>query len=80
MTNTITLHARKPSTGHLQPVEIALGETYRVTDLAVKSKIPTREIHHLFYALEQANDKYDVFWGVADDGYTDTVRIEKRLI
>ena len=53
-----------------------LDRTERVTDLASKNRIHVRTCYAILYEIEQRGD-YQVMWGFADDGYTDTVRISR---
>ena len=49
----------------------------RVTDLALKNRIPARTCYAILYEIEQRGD-FDFTWGVADDGYSDTVLISRK--
>ena len=53
-----------------------LNKTERVTHLALKNRIPARTCYAILYEIEQRGD-FHVTWGVADDGYSDTVRISR---
>ena len=49
----------------------------RVTDLALKNRIPARTCYAILHEIEKRGD-YQVTWGVADDGYSNTVRISRK--
>ena len=53
-----------------------LDKTERVTHLASKNRIPVQTCYAILHEIEQRGD-YEVSWGLADDGYTDTVRISR---
>ena len=55
-----------------------LDKTQRITDLALKNRIPTRTCYAILYEIEKRVD-LQITWGLADDGYTDTVRISRIL-
>ena len=48
----------------------------RVTHLALKNRIRAQTCYAILYEIEQRGD-YEVTWGLADDGYTNTVRISR---
>ena len=54
-----------------------LDKTERVTHLAAKNRIRPRTCYVILHEIEQRDD-YKVTWGLADDGYSDTVRISRR--
>ena len=54
-----------------------LNKTERVTHLASKNRIRPRMCYAILYEIEQRGD-FQVTWGFADDGYSDTVRISRR--
>ena len=54
-----------------------LNKTERVTHLALKNRIDTRTCYAILHEIERRGD-YEVTWGLADDGYTDTVRISRN--
>ena len=54
-----------------------LNKTERVTHLASQNRIHLRTCYAILYEIEQRGD-YEVTWGFADDGYSDTVRISRR--
>ena len=51
-------------------------KTERITHLALKNRINTRTCYAILHEIEKRGD-YDITWGIADDGYTDTVRISR---
>ena len=53
-----------------------LDKTQRVTHLASKNRIPVQTCYAILHEIEVRGD-YQIIWGVADDGYTDTVRISR---
>ena len=53
-----------------------LNKTERVTHLASKNRIPVQTCYAILHEIEARGD-YEVSWGVADDGYSDTVRISR---
>ena len=53
-----------------------LNKTERITHLALKNRIPDETCYAILYEIERRGD-YAVSWGVADDGYSDTVRISR---
>ena len=53
-----------------------LNKTERVTHLASKNRIPVQTCYAILYEIEQRGD-YQVMWGFADNGYSDTVRISR---
>ena len=53
-----------------------LDKTERVTHLAAKNRIRPRTCYAILYEIEQRGD-FHVTWGLADDGYADTVRISR---
>ena len=53
-----------------------LDKTERVTHLAAKNRIRPRTCYAILYEIEQRGD-FQVIWGIADGGYTDTVRISR---
>ena len=48
----------------------------RVTHLALKNRIDLRKCYAILHEIEQHGD-FHITWGLADDGYTDTVRISR---
>ena len=48
----------------------------RVTHLASKNRIRPRTCYAILHEIEQRGD-FQVTWGFADDGYSDTVRISR---
>ena len=54
-----------------------LDKTERVTHLASKNRIPVQTCYAILYEIEWRGD-YEVSWGLADDGYSDTVRISRK--
>ena len=53
-----------------------LNRAERVTHLASKNRIPDDTCYAILYEIEARGD-YEVTWGLADDGYSDTVRISR---
>lgn len=53
-----------------------LDKTERVTHLASKNQIPVQTCYAILHEIEQRGD-FQVTWGFADDGYSDTVRISQ---
>lgn len=53
-----------------------LNKNERVTHLAAKNRIRPRTCYAILYEIEQRGD-FHVTWGVADNGYSDTVRISR---
>ena len=53
-----------------------LNKTERVTHLASQNRIHLRTCYAILYEIERRGD-YEVTWGLADDGYSDTVRITR---
>ena len=54
-----------------------LDKTERITHLASKNRIRVDTCYAILHEIE-AREDYDVTWGLADDGYSDTVRISRR--
>ena len=55
-----------------------LDKTERVTHLASKNRIPVQKCYVILHEIEARGD-YEVSWGLADDGYSDTVRISRAI-
>ena len=53
-----------------------LNKTECITHLASKNRIPVQTCYAILYEIEQRGD-FQVTWGLADDGYSDTVRISR---
>ena len=53
-----------------------LNKTERVIHLASQNRIHLRTCYAILYEIEQRGD-FKVTWGIADDGYTDTVWISR---
>ena len=51
-----------------------LDKTERVTHLVSKNRIPVQTCYTILHEIEARGD-YDITWGLADDGYSNTVRI-----
>ena len=49
----------------------------RVTHLASKNRIRPWTCYAILYEIEQRGD-FQVTWGFADDGYSDTVQISRK--
>ena len=62
------------TTNYLIYAEIDTPE--RVTHLALKNRISARTCYAILHEIEKRGD-FQITWGVADDGYTDTVRISR---
>lgn len=54
-----------------------LDKTERVTHLASKNRISVQTCYAILHEIEACED-FQITWGVADDGYSDTVRISQR--
>ena len=54
-----------------------IDKTERVTHLALKNRISVRTCYAILHEIEQRGD-FQITWGVADDGYTNTVRISRK--
>ena len=55
-----------------------LDKIERVTHLASKNRIPVQTCYAILYEIEARGD-YEVSWGLADNGYSDTVRISRGV-
>ena len=53
-----------------------LDKTERVTHLALKNRIPAWTCYAILHEIEVLGD-YQITWGLADDEYSDTVRISR---
>ena len=53
-----------------------LDKAERVTHLASKNRIRPQTCYAILHEIEARGD-YEVSWGLADDGYSDTVRITR---
>ena len=56
-----------------------LDKTERVTHLASKNRIPVQTCYAILHEIEARGD-FHITWGLADDGYTDTVRVSRTTI
>ena len=54
-----------------------LNPTERVTHLALKNRIRLHTCYAILYEIEARGD-YEVSWGLADDGDSDTVRVSQN--
>ena len=54
-----------------------LDKTECVTHLASKNRIPVQTCYAILHEIEARGD-YQITWGTADDGYSDTVRISRN--
>ena len=54
-----------------------LDKTECVTHLAAKNRIRLWTCYAILHEIEQRGD-FHITWGLADDGYSDTVRISRR--
>ena len=64
---------------HQYLIYAELNKTERVTHLASQNRIHLRMCYAILYEIEQRGD-YEITWGLADDGYSDTVRISRTTI
>ena len=62
---------------HQYLIYAELNKTERVAHLASQNRIHLRTCYTILYEIEQRGD-YEVTWGLADDGYIDTVRISRK--
>ena len=53
-----------------------LNKTERVTHLASQNRIHVQGCYAILHEIERRGD-FQVTWGLADDGYSDTVRISR---
>ena len=51
-----------------------IDKTERVTHLASKNRIPVQTCYAILHEIEKRGD-FQIIWGLADGGYTNTVRI-----
>ena len=74
-----------PKKGSMMLVKLQMGDfliyaelnkTEHVSHLALKNRIRVQTCYTILYEIEARGD-YEVSWGLADDGYTDTVRISR---
>ena len=65
-----------PDTGQYL-IYAELDKTQRVTHLALKNRIPTVQTCYAILHEIEARGDFQITWGLADDGYTDTVRISR---
>ena len=54
-----------------------LNKIERGTHLASKNRIRPQTCYAILHEIEQRGD-FQITWGLADDGYSDTVRISRR--
>ena len=54
-----------------------LDKTERITHLASKNRIRVQTCYASLHEIEARGD-YEVSWGLADDGYSDTVRVSRK--
>ena len=54
-----------------------LNKMERVTHLASKNRIPVQTCYAILHEIEARGD-LQITWGLADDGYSDTVRISRK--
>ena len=54
-----------------------LDKTERVTHLPLKNRIPARTCYAILHEIEQRGN-FHITWGLADDGYSDTVQISRK--
>ena len=53
-----------------------LDKAERVTHLALKNRILVQTCYAILHEIEARGD-FQITWGLADDGYSDTVRISR---
>ena len=53
-----------------------LDKTQRVTDLALKNRIPSQTCYAILHEIEACGDS-QITWDLADDGHSDTVRVSR---
>ena len=53
-----------------------LDKTERVTHLASKNRIPVQTCYAILHEIEQRGN-FQITWGLADGGHTNTVRISR---
>ena len=56
-----------------------LDKTERVTHLASKNRIRPQTCYAILHEIEARGD-FQITWGLADDGYSDTIRISRNTI
>ena len=56
-----------------------LDKAERVTHLASKNRIRPQTCYAILHEVE-ARGNFQITWGLADDGYSDTVRISRNTI
>ena len=54
-----------------------LDKAERVTHLASKNRIPAQICYAILHEIE-ARGNYQITWGLADDGYSDTVQVSRK--
>ena len=54
-----------------------LDKTERVTHLATKNRIPVQTCYAILHEIEARGD-FQITWGLADDGYSNTVQISRE--
>ena len=64
-----------PDDGLLDYAE--LNKSERVMHLASKNRISVQTCYAILHEIE-VRGEYEVIWGLADDGYSDTVRISRK--
>lgn len=55
-----------------------LDKIKRVTHLASKNRIPVQTCYAILHEVEARGD-FQITWGLADDGYSDAVRISRNI-
>jgi hypothetical protein len=53
-----------------------IDKTERVPHLASKNRIPVQTCYAILHEIEKRGD-LQITWGIADDGYSDTVRVSR---
>ena len=56
-----------------------LDKAERITHLTLKNRIPVQTCYAIVYEIEARGD-YEVSWGTADEGYSDTVRVSRTTV
>ena len=69
------LETGQPFLEHYLPA-FSFRDTERVMHLASQNRIHLRTCYAILHEIEHRGD-YEVTWGLADDGYSDTVRISR---
>ena len=62
---------------HQYLIYAELNKTERVAHLALNNRIDLRKCYAILHEIEARGD-YEITWGLADDGYSDTVRVSRK--